>query len=83
MEQLRLYPEFETMPSLYTATFKPTGEVWNFHLMEWTAGPPCAQCFTANPDVVRASWGKDDLDTEVREYKLTLKRVHSNRRENQ
>jgi hypothetical protein len=79
MNQLKLYPELESMPSLFTATYMPTGEHWNFHLMEWTS-PLCAQCFTSNPDVVQASWGIDDKDTEVKEYKLTLKRVYKDRK---
>jgi hypothetical protein len=55
--------------TLYGATLKTSGEYWNFQLGTWVTGQ-CLQCFSVDPAVVGASWGQDDKEVVVHQFRL-------------
>lgn len=61
----------KTKLELYSAVFGPTGDFWNFQLSEWVPNQ-CLHCFTADPGVVSAYWGKDDPNVIVCKFRPVL-----------
>jgi len=61
--------------TLYGAVFQPTGECWDFQRGEWV-GSMCLKCFTTDPAVLGASWGKDDNEVIVKQYRVVAMDTH-------